>query len=637
MLHTLDPIAIFVMAAVVNAALPSLAAVLVTEWWARRRGWNAASRYLGSWLMFVFILTVPVLLAMRPRPESPSAGPVAVSARSLLALPPSTSAARLSPVQPVRYFNSAKGAAARHQTATELASPSSGALDTATVLRGFLETQSLAGLLLLVWVAAAGVQLMRISYGLFTSLRLKKEALCANSQTDQVFHRAARAINGRRRAELRISDRIASPAVVGYFKPYVLMPASLIEHLDPEQLHQVLSHELAHVARWDDWALLAQRVLQAICIVHPLAYFIGRRLDLHREAACDDRVIASCRPETYAECLTRVAELREIGFGGRMMPALFEHKAELITRVELLLDRTRAHMPRISMPRLLMLSAGLAGAAIVSLHVPALLATPLPQPRALKIASSTRPIVDPPGPPTQPESSPVPPKPPTHPLSHVNGRNEIIFTAPDGKTTTFSNNGSNWDDEGAYDPGTIIFRSNGKQYVIRDKPTIAAVEKLMQPMQELERQQEELGRQQEKLGEEQEKLGQQQEKFANRKLDANVQMNIAGQLRRLEQQLKSLDLENKLQTANEAQERIAELQSKLEETQALLGEEQGKWGREQGLLGEQQGKLGQQQGRLGEQQGKLGEQQGREAERIRKDLQDLIKRAQQQGLAQEYH
>ncbi len=68
-------------------------------------------------------------------------------------------------------------------------------------------------------------------------------------------------------------------------------------------------HELAHVRRCDNLALLLQRLVSAVLFFHPAVWLCGRMLRRESEQACDDLVVcATGRPVAYARGLTLVAE-----------------------------------------------------------------------------------------------------------------------------------------------------------------------------------------------------------------------------------------------------------------------------------------------------------------------------------------
>jgi BlaR1 peptidase M56 len=148
----------------------------------------------------------------------------------------------------------------------------------------------------------------------------------------------------------------------------------------------------------------------------------------------------------------------------------------------------------------------------------------------------------------------------------------------------------------------LWFSHNGKSYVVDDPQTIARIQAMYKPMEDLGRQQEELGKQQEALGQQQEELGRKQEQASVPTPD------IAKEMADLNAAAASLQAKK---NATITVDELADLQGKIGELQGKLGELQGEVGAKQGELGREQGRLGSQQGRLGAQQGRLGAEQGR--------------------------
>ena len=104
----------------------------------------------------------------------------------------------------------------------------------------------------------------------------------------------------------RVSDRIASPMLVGISKPCILLPGQFITQLNGPQLRSVLLHELAHYQRNDGLANFIQRVLLAIFWFHPLVHVMDRWVSRAREEICDNYVINSELPVNYGEALLQV-------------------------------------------------------------------------------------------------------------------------------------------------------------------------------------------------------------------------------------------------------------------------------------------------------------------------------------------
>ena len=105
-------------------------------------------------------------------------------------------------------------------------------------------------------------------------------------------------------------ERVAVPTVIGVLRPMILLPATLTTGLTSEELSAILSHELAHIRRYDLWMNLLQRIIESLLFFHPVVWLLSRRLSAEREICCDDLVIRSGhQPMNYAGALLRMAEL----------------------------------------------------------------------------------------------------------------------------------------------------------------------------------------------------------------------------------------------------------------------------------------------------------------------------------------
>jgi hypothetical protein len=94
----------------------------------------------------------------------------------------------------------------------------------------------------------------------------------------------------------------------------ILIPTGMLTGLAPDELAAVLTHELAHIRRYDHWLILVQRFLEALLFFHPAAWYLSRQVHAERERCCDDLVVAAGGDRLiYAQSLLRVAELRGAG------------------------------------------------------------------------------------------------------------------------------------------------------------------------------------------------------------------------------------------------------------------------------------------------------------------------------------
>ena len=145
---------------------------------------------------------------------------------------------------------------------------------------------------------------------------------------------------GSRPVEIRLSDSVDAPSVVGFFQPAIVMPRALWLELDPADRKQIVLHEVAHLDRGDDWTNLLQKLLRAVCPLNPALFWAERNLCREREQACDDAVLdAAGNARAYATCLTKLAETRLVKRAASLAPGLWRRHSELAGRVEHILHR----------------------------------------------------------------------------------------------------------------------------------------------------------------------------------------------------------------------------------------------------------------------------------------------------------
>ena len=194
--------------------------------------------------------------------------------------------------------------------------------------------------ILALWGVAGGVMLARLIVSYVWLSRRKARAsqafLDSRSRVWMAQYGSAR------RVGVSISDEVSIPMAAGPFKPCILLPAHFVEALHEDELEQVGLHEAAHFARRDDWVLLLQRLVEVVFVFHPVVRWISASLDVERELACDDMVVASTgRPRPYAQCLTRVAELANGLTASPLAAPVVEVQSVLERRVDMILDKSR--------------------------------------------------------------------------------------------------------------------------------------------------------------------------------------------------------------------------------------------------------------------------------------------------------
>jgi len=93
------------------------------------------------------------------------------------------------------------------------------------------------------------------------------------------------------------------------WRPVLLVPEGIEDHLTQRQLDAVLAHELCHVRRCDNARAAVHMLVEAVFWFHPLVWWIGARLVEERERACDEEVLRlGGDPQVYAEGILNVCK-----------------------------------------------------------------------------------------------------------------------------------------------------------------------------------------------------------------------------------------------------------------------------------------------------------------------------------------
>lgn len=224
------------------------------------------------------------------------------------------------------------------------------------------------------WAALSGVALLKVVTGLYKIRQLRRACEPLQTQTlDPLLQETVRGFGSRRSVTLCTSDSLNVPAAIGFFNPAVVFPKWAMEELSVSELNSILLHELAHLARRDDWTNLTQKVARAIFFFHPAIWWIDSRLSLEREMACDDVVLArTANPRAYAECLVSLTEKGLLHRGFALAQAAISRMRQTTLRVTQILERNHPIGTRVGRPVFGALALALFGVSTLSPMTPKL-------------------------------------------------------------------------------------------------------------------------------------------------------------------------------------------------------------------------------------------------------------------------
>lgn len=208
------------------------------------------------------------------------------------------------------------------------------------------------------WMAGVGLLSLRLLGGWWLVRRLATSP--RNAPIDScaaMWSRLVARMEITRPVRLVQSACVSVPTAIGWLRPVVLLPASTVTGLRPEQIEAILAHELAHIRRHDYAINLLQSLVETLLFYHPAVWWVSKRIRDERELCCDDLAVRAVGdPVRYARALCELEQLR--GAGSPL--ALAATGGSLVGRVARLLGMAPRHAR-------LEASRGLAWAAVATL------------------------------------------------------------------------------------------------------------------------------------------------------------------------------------------------------------------------------------------------------------------------------
>ena len=132
---------------------------------------------------------------------------------------------------------------------------------------------------------------------------------------------------------LYLSTYIEVPSVVGFLKPFILLPIAIVNNLSEEQLQAVLIHEIAHIKRQDFLINMLQTFIELILFFNPFAKLLSSTVKRERENCCDDMVVNfNYDKHNYAKALVLLEEHRK--FNLQFAMAATDDKKLLLKRIK---------------------------------------------------------------------------------------------------------------------------------------------------------------------------------------------------------------------------------------------------------------------------------------------------------------
>jgi TonB family protein len=207
----------------------------------------------------------------------------------------------------LHFYDSASTSSVAHiVSAQQIVSASSNTTDSFFDWNSLLPIVSISWLLGVCWFSA------QLLYEVHKVKLLPRYGTSpVDEHVQKVFDALIVQLKASKATRLMASTKAEVPMVIGWLKPIVLVPASMLTGLTPAQLEMLLAHELAHVKRHDYLINFFQNLVEVLFFFHPCVKWISNQIRVEREYCCDDIAVTCCgNSMAYARALTNAELIR---------------------------------------------------------------------------------------------------------------------------------------------------------------------------------------------------------------------------------------------------------------------------------------------------------------------------------------
>ncbi len=161
------------------------------------------------------------------------------------------------------------------------------------------------------WLATITLLASKLLIEISTVNKLPKQGTVApNDELKSRFDELVKQISLNVTPRLLISLKVEVPMAIGWLKPVVLLPATMITGLNNAQLEMLILHELAHIRRHDYLVNFLQTLVEILLFFHPAVLWVSKQMRNEREYCSDDIAVQHCgNAIAYAHTLADTASL----------------------------------------------------------------------------------------------------------------------------------------------------------------------------------------------------------------------------------------------------------------------------------------------------------------------------------------
>src|SRR5690606_14843898 len=198
-------------------------------------------------------------------------------------------------------------------------------------------------LILTLWMAGVLLLSLRLALGWTYITRLRMTASPVADAWRSLLEDLKKQLGLTAEITLAESNRLTTPAVIGIFKPVILVPVGMLTGLSQQQVEAVLLHELSHIRRHDFLINTLQSLVEILYFFNPFVWMLSSAARNEREYCCDDQVVDRYHPRVYAEALAYLETVRVNK--PALAVSLTGETNNLLYRIQRFMEKSRRNNP----------------------------------------------------------------------------------------------------------------------------------------------------------------------------------------------------------------------------------------------------------------------------------------------------
>ena len=164
-----------------------------------------------------------------------------------------------------------------------------------------------------VWLSIAALLMIGTMIRAWAFIRVLSASSVEDASMQTRANEVSQKLGLKRRVQVLVTSTSVGPAVIGLFRPRIVIPDRLTKNFSRSDLDPILAHELLHIRRGDLWIGLFRHSVSMLWWFHPFVWKTNNAIRLGAETCCDEEVVAALgiSAKKYARSLLSVLELKQ--------------------------------------------------------------------------------------------------------------------------------------------------------------------------------------------------------------------------------------------------------------------------------------------------------------------------------------